>query len=51
MRFSGLLTRSNEALPGITGIGRVGRRTEAVLRKVGPGDIAISTRRTWDGAF
>lgn len=41
MKFSGLLTRSNEALPGITGVARVGRRTEALLRKVGPGDIAV----------
>ncbi|MQA16314.1 MAG: thiamine pyrophosphokinase [Pseudonocardiaceae bacterium] len=41
MKLSGLLTRSGEAPPGTTGVARVDRRTDALLRRVGPGDIAV----------
>jgi uncharacterized membrane-anchored protein len=41
MKLSGLLARPDRSLPGVTGIARVGRRTEALLRRVGPGDIAV----------
>lgn len=41
MKLSGLLARSDKGLPGVVGIARVGRRTEALLRRVGPGDIAV----------
>ncbi|HEV8558244.1 MAG TPA: putative cytokinetic ring protein SteA [Actinophytocola sp.] len=41
MKLSGLLARSDKSLPGVVGIARVGRRTEALLRRVGPGDIAV----------
>lgn len=41
MKLSGLLAKTKEALPGVTGIARVDRRTRELLRRVGPGDIAI----------
>ncbi len=41
MKLSGLLSRSGEALPGTTGIARVDRRVDALLRRIGPGDIAV----------
>ncbi len=41
MRISGLLTRSGAALPGTLGVARVDRRIDALLRRVGPGDIAV----------
>jgi uncharacterized membrane-anchored protein len=41
MKLTGLLARSNQARPGITGIARVDRRTGELLRRVGPGDIVI----------
>jgi uncharacterized membrane-anchored protein len=41
MKLSGLLARSDKGQPGITGIARVDRRTEALLRRVGPGDIVV----------
>lgn len=41
MKLSGLLTRSGEAPPGTTGVARVDRRVDALLRRVGPGDIAV----------
>ncbi|MGH3979627.1 MAG: putative cytokinetic ring protein SteA [Pseudonocardiaceae bacterium] len=40
MKLSGLLTR-DAALPGTTGVARVGRRTSVLLRRIGPGDIAV----------
>ena len=36
-----LLSRQTRALPGVTGVARVSRRSEALLSKVGPGDIAV----------
>lgn len=41
MKLSGLLSRSGEALPGTTGVARADRRIDALLRRVGPGDIAV----------
>lgn len=41
MKLTGLLARSNQARPGITGIARVDRRTGDLLRRIGPGDIVI----------
>ncbi|WP_158889119.1 putative cytokinetic ring protein SteA [Amycolatopsis anabasis] len=41
MKLTGLLSRNNEALPGITGVARVDRRTRELLRRVGPGDIVV----------
>ncbi|SFQ73389.1 Uncharacterized membrane-anchored protein [Amycolatopsis arida] len=41
MKLTGLLTRNNEALPGITGVARVDRRTRELLRRIGPGDIVV----------
>src|SRR2546430_8053323 len=41
MKLSGLLARSDKGQPGIIGIARVDRRTEALLRRVGPGDVVV----------
>ncbi|MFL6143590.1 MAG: putative cytokinetic ring protein SteA [Labedaea sp.] len=41
MKLNRVLIRSGRSVPGVTGIARVGRRTEALLRRVGPGDIAV----------
>jgi uncharacterized membrane-anchored protein len=41
MKLTGLLARSDKGLPGVTGIARVSRRTEALLRRIGPGDIVV----------
>ncbi|HEV2778650.1 MAG TPA: putative cytokinetic ring protein SteA [Actinophytocola sp.] len=41
MKLSGLLARTDKSLPGVVGVARVGRRTEALLRRLGPGDIAV----------
>ncbi len=36
-----LLSRQSRALPGVTGVARVSRRSEALLSKIGPGDIVV----------
>lgn len=41
MKLSGLLHRSRPELPGLTGTARTDRRTEALLRRLRPGDIAV----------
>lgn len=41
MKLSGLLHRSRPELPGLTGPARADRRTEALLRRLRPGDIAV----------
>lgn len=41
MKLSGLLSRSHEGRPGVTGVARVDRRTGDLLRRVGPGDIVV----------
>jgi uncharacterized membrane-anchored protein len=41
MKLSGLLHRSRPELPGLPGIARVDRRTDALLRRLKPGEIAV----------
>lgn len=41
MKLTGLLARTSEELPGATGVARVDRRTGDLLRRVGPGDVAV----------
>jgi uncharacterized membrane-anchored protein len=41
MKLSGLLHRSRPELPGLTGIARVDRRTDGLLRRVKAGEIAV----------
>lgn len=41
MKLTGLLARSNQARPGVTGIARVDRRTGGLLRRIGHGDVVI----------
>ncbi|AXK85417.1 thiamine pyrophosphokinase [Nocardia farcinica] len=41
MKLPALLSKNTETLPGRTGIARVDRNTRRLLRRVGPGDIAV----------
>ncbi len=41
MKMPALLSRSQDSLPGITGIARVDRNTAKLLKRVGPGDIVV----------
>jgi uncharacterized membrane-anchored protein len=41
MKFTSLLVRNGRGLPGVTGIARVDRRTDDLLRRVGRGDIVV----------
>ncbi|MDQ2587821.1 putative cytokinetic ring protein SteA [Saccharothrix yanglingensis] len=41
MKLSGLLHRTHHELPGATGVARVDRRSGDLLRRLGPGDIAV----------
>src|SRR5688500_9102778 len=41
MKLSGLLHRSRAALPGLSGVARVDRRTDGLLRRVKAGEIAV----------
>jgi uncharacterized membrane-anchored protein len=41
MKLTGLLPRSNQSRPGITGVARVDRRTGDLLRRIGAGDIVV----------
>ncbi|OLM18184.1 membrane protein [Pseudonocardia sp. Ae707_Ps1] len=41
MKLSGLLHRTRPELPGLTGPARTDRRTEALLRRLRPGDIVV----------
>ena len=41
MRMPSLLHRSRTELPGLAGVARVDRRTDALLRRLRPGDIAV----------
>lgn len=41
MKLTGLLTRTKDPLPGISGVARVDRRTRELLRRVEPGEIVI----------
>lgn len=50
MKLSGLLHRSRPELPGLAGVARVDRRTEAVLRRARPGDIVVLDQVDMDRA-
>ena len=41
MKLPGLLSRPRPELPGLSGVARVDRRTDALLRRLKPGDIAV----------
>ncbi|MBW0118079.1 putative cytokinetic ring protein SteA [Pseudonocardia abyssalis] len=41
MKLSGLLHRTRPELPGLSGVARVDRRTDALLRRVKAGEIAV----------
>ncbi|MFN2496663.1 MAG: putative cytokinetic ring protein SteA [Pseudonocardiaceae bacterium] len=41
MRISVLLSRFGQQRPGVSGVARVDRRIDVLLRRVGPGDIAV----------
>ncbi|MGI9000761.1 MAG: putative cytokinetic ring protein SteA [Pseudonocardia sp.] len=41
MKLPGLLRRSRPDRPGLSGVARVGRRTDALLRRVKAGEIAV----------
>ena len=41
MKLTGLLSRHSQTLPGVTGLARVDRRTGELLRRIGPGDVAV----------
>ncbi len=50
MKISGLLTRPHDVLPGVTGVARIDRNTSRLLRRVGPGDIAVLDEMDLDRA-
>jgi uncharacterized membrane-anchored protein len=41
VRFAGLRARTDDVRPGTAGVARVDRRVTALLRRIGPGDIAV----------
>jgi uncharacterized membrane-anchored protein len=41
MKLNGVLTRSNNTRPGVTGVARVDRRTGELLRRIGRGDVVV----------
>jgi uncharacterized membrane-anchored protein len=41
MKLSGLLHRSRPELPGLAGTARVDKRTDALLKRLKPGDVAV----------
>ncbi|WP_345497174.1 putative cytokinetic ring protein SteA [Nocardia callitridis] len=41
MKMLALLSKNTETLPGLTGIARVDRNTRRLLKRVGPGDVAV----------
>ncbi|MFC8529359.1 putative cytokinetic ring protein SteA [Nocardia sp. NPDC057227] len=50
MKMPALLSRSSETLPGRSGIARVDRNTRRLLKRVGPGDIAVLDEMDLDRA-
>lgn len=50
MKLTGLLGRSKEVLPGVTGPARADRRTRDLLRRVRPGDIVVLDQTDLDRA-
>ena len=41
MKLGALLSRNTDSLPGLSGIARVDRNTQRLLRRVGPGDVVV----------
>jgi uncharacterized membrane-anchored protein len=41
MKMPALLNRSGREMPGVSGVARVDRQTEALLRRIGVGEIAV----------
>ncbi|MEV0298280.1 putative cytokinetic ring protein SteA [Nocardia sp. NPDC050710] len=41
MKMLAMLSKNTESLPGLTGVARVDRNTRRLLRRVGPGDVAV----------
>jgi uncharacterized membrane-anchored protein len=41
MKMPAILTRNAGSLPGLSGIARVDRNTQRLLRRIGPGDVAV----------
>src|SRR5215212_10239745 len=41
MKLPGLMHRTRPELPGVAGVARVDRHTEAMLRRLRPGDVAV----------
>jgi uncharacterized membrane-anchored protein len=50
MKLPGLLSRSSQSLPGVTGVARVDRRTGDLLKRIGPGDIVVLDQLDLDRA-
>lgn len=50
MKLPGVLHRSQHALPGVTGVARVDRRTGDLLRRVSQGDIVVLDQLDLDRA-
>jgi uncharacterized membrane-anchored protein len=50
MKLPGLLHRTRSELPGVTGVARVDRHTEALLRRLKRGDIAVLDQLDLDRA-
>jgi uncharacterized membrane-anchored protein len=50
MKLSGLLPRTRPELPGLTGVARVDRHSEALLRRLRPGNIAVLDQLDLDRA-
>ncbi len=50
MKLPALLSRSQETLPGVSGVARVDRNTARLLRRVGHGDVAVLDEMDLDRA-
>jgi uncharacterized membrane-anchored protein len=50
MKLSGLLPRTRPELPGVAGVARVDRHSEALLRRLRPGNIAVLDQLDLDRA-
>src|SRR5262249_5160020 len=50
MKLPGLLSRSSQSLPGVTGVARVDRRTGDLLKRIGSGDIVVLDQLDLDRA-
>ena len=50
MKLPALLSRTQETLPGVSGVARVDRNTARLLRRVGHGDVAVLDEMDLDRA-